>query len=180
MGGGSQDLGAPVSATHTGKVLAVHSYTEGNGAGNSVHVISPDGKFKTVYMHLNTVDVKNGQAMSEGQQLGTVGGSGKGSMNGQDVHLHYELHKAGKGGALRPVEPAPNGQMIDPQQWIQGANKPESAATAPAGPPVPAAPAANPDPTTSPINPVNKTYGYPENSTQAFISLTQRTVFGQR
>ena len=77
--GGSSDLGAPVYSTHTGTVVSVKPYdTHNNSGGNMVTIQSPDGAFQTVYMHMNSITVKVGQEVAEGQQIGTVGGSGKG------------------------------------------------------------------------------------------------------
>ena len=119
MGGGSQDLGAPVRATHNGIVQMANPYDEDkNGAGNRIHIILPDGSFKTVYMHLNSMDVQAGDEVTEGQVIGTVGGTGFGKRNGQLVHLHYEIRKKNAKGVYEPFEPAPDEQMIDPQSWI--------------------------------------------------------------
>ena len=59
------------------------------GFGNCVyvkHVIN--GKiYETVYAHLSTISVKQGQIVKQGQQLGLKGTTG----NSTGVHLHFEL-----------------------------------------------------------------------------------------
>ncbi|TQR21039.1 peptidoglycan DD-metalloendopeptidase family protein [Psychrobacillus vulpis] len=60
------------------------------GYGNAVtiaHVI--DGKkYETLYAHLNTISVKVGQVVKQGQQIGIKGNTG----NSTGTHLHFEIH----------------------------------------------------------------------------------------
>lgn len=58
-----------------------------------VTVTSPDGKFRTKYMHLKSVTVKHGQRVSETDQIGEIGGSRAGKEYGGQVHLHYQIEK---------------------------------------------------------------------------------------
>ena len=53
-------------------------------------------------------------AISEGQQIGTMGGSGKGSSSEYKSHLHYEIKVNGE-----TIDPT-NGSsgLIDPQNLI--------------------------------------------------------------
>ena len=55
MGGGSDDLGAPVMATHDGTVTGVFANSEGNGAGNHIEITSKDGDVRTRYLHLESM-----------------------------------------------------------------------------------------------------------------------------
>lgn len=52
-------------------------------------VISHEGGFTTRFNHLERVDVKDGQKVTTGQKIGTVGMSGKSS----SPHLHYEVRR---------------------------------------------------------------------------------------
>jgi murein DD-endopeptidase MepM/ murein hydrolase activator NlpD len=120
--GGSSDLGAPVYSTHDGKVSQVKVYTDHkNGGGTMVYIEAPDGSFRTVYMHLNTATVKAGDVIKEGQQIGTVGGTGFGKERGQAVHLHYEIHKKvdGEFEGIDPENGTRGGELLDPQLWIE-------------------------------------------------------------
>jgi len=58
------------------------------GYGNRVEIDHGCG-YKTLYGHMLTVDVTEGQAVSKGQTLGTVGSTG----HSTGPHLHFELYK---------------------------------------------------------------------------------------
>ena len=115
---GNLDLGAPVFATHDGRVVRVVHIGNGDkdAGGNRVKIVSENGEVSTFYMHLNEISdkIKVGEFVSEGQQIGTMGGSGKGAMDNYAVHLHYELEIFGK-----KVNPAKDSEsLIDPQNLI--------------------------------------------------------------
>ena len=119
-GGGNTDKGAPVLATHAGKVVEVRKYTDhNNSAGTYIKIQAPDGSFQTVYMHLDEASVKEGDVVSEGQQIGSLGGSGFGKANAHTAHLHYEIRSKDENGIYASINPQDsNGDMIDPQNWI--------------------------------------------------------------
>ena len=58
--------------------------------------------------------LKEGDFVSEGDFLGTIGGSGNGAINEHPAHLHYELKIDGVN--VNPVIDANN--LIDPQTLI--------------------------------------------------------------
>ncbi len=84
------DLTAPtgteVYATGNGEV-SVAGYTPG-GYGKRI-IIDHGFGFKTVYAHLNTILVKEGQKIKRGELIGTVGSTGRSTA----PHLHYEVRK---------------------------------------------------------------------------------------
>jgi len=128
-GGGSTDYGARVLTTHDGKVTYVNDDTKGK-AGRNVNVTSPDGKFRTRYFHLKDINVKEGQEIKEGSEIGEIGGSGKGSEFGWGVHLHYQIEKynseTGEWTPYNPTEGKEKSQsnVVDPQKWINSNRKP--------------------------------------------------------
>jgi len=79
--------GQPIYATHDG---IAYVYYNGTGSytalGNYVVIESPRG-FRSYYGHLLSISVQSGQAVFPGQQIGTMGNSGRSS----GVHLHYEF-----------------------------------------------------------------------------------------
>ena len=89
-GGGDTDLGDPVHAIATGVVTVASDH--GGGWGNVVRVVHPCGEtpaqqVESLYAHLDTVEVQEGQRVGRGQRLGTIGTAG-----GQyRAHLHLEL-----------------------------------------------------------------------------------------
>lgn len=86
--------GSPVYASADGTVKSVTR--SGKGAGNVVE-ISHAGGYVTRYAHLSEISVSQGQSVSKGRKIGTVGMSGSAFA----PHLHYEVLKDSL--ALDPV-----------------------------------------------------------------------------
>ncbi len=86
------DYGAPIGTT-------VRTVGEGtvdfagwqNGYGNVVQ-IEHGGERTTLYAHLNRIEVKKGQRVEQGQQIGTVGMTGWTT----GPHLHFEFRVRGQ------------------------------------------------------------------------------------
>lgn len=71
-----------------------------------VTVTSPDGKFRTRYLHLSAINVEDGQEITEATQVGEIGGSRKGKEFGGQVHLHYQIEKVNEEtGEFEPYNP---------------------------------------------------------------------------
>lgn len=87
------DLTAPtgtaVYATGDGKVLR-SGYTPG-GYGKRILIDHGYG-YKSLYAHLHDVNVKVGQTVKRGEQIGIVGNTGRSTA----PHLHYEVRKNNK------------------------------------------------------------------------------------
>ena len=60
------------------------------GFGNKI-VINHQNGFTTVYAHLASIDVRVGQVVSKGSNIGVMGSTG----DSTGVHLHFEIHKNG-------------------------------------------------------------------------------------
>ena len=84
---------------------AVYSMTEGTvvevekvkfGYGNSVR-IAHDGTLSTHYAHLDNVDVQPGDKVTKGEEIGTVGMTGRTT----GPHLHFEIFVGNK--SVNPV-----------------------------------------------------------------------------
>ncbi len=84
--------GSPAKAANGGKVI--HAGWMG-GYGNIVIVDHGNG-LTTRYAHLSGLNVRLGQTVSQGQQVGRVGSTGRST----GPHLHFEVRKNGK-----PVNP---------------------------------------------------------------------------
>lgn len=78
--------GSPIHATGDGVVE--RTMKSKTGYGNNV-IINHGHGYKTRYAHLNSINVKKGQKITRGQQIGTMGNTGKSS----GPHLHYEVLK---------------------------------------------------------------------------------------
>jgi murein DD-endopeptidase MepM/ murein hydrolase activator NlpD len=91
--GGNSDLGAPVYSIGNGVVTFAHDARM--GWGNVVivrHAFLEGGKIQMVdsmYAHLNEINVRKGQQVKRGQQVGTIG-TNRGMYT---AHLHYEVRK---------------------------------------------------------------------------------------
>lgn len=85
-------IGTLVRATGDGIVSKI----EGVGAQGSKIEIDHGNGYKTVYAHLDKMNVRTGQNIERGNIIGTVGNTGMSTA----PHLHYEVHKNGK-----PVNP---------------------------------------------------------------------------
>ena len=121
IGAGSDDLGAPVYATHDGIVERVQRYTDDiDDGGTRIKIRSENGKVATYYMHLQDISdgIEVDAMVSEGQQIGTIGGSGSGKEMKYVPHLHYELFIDGK-----HSDPT-NGRehLVDPQFLLGGSS----------------------------------------------------------
>ncbi|MDA3912328.1 MAG: M23 family metallopeptidase [Bacteroidales bacterium] len=89
--------GTPVYAAGDGKVIRVDHNRSRRGYGNLVVIDHGYDGLETRYAHLNTIDVKKGQRVERGQQLGAVGNTGMSTA----PHLHYEIRK--NGGSINPL-----------------------------------------------------------------------------
>jgi murein DD-endopeptidase MepM/ murein hydrolase activator NlpD len=88
----SGPIGTPVRATGNGVVENC-----GNAKGIGQYVVINHGfEYKTLYAHLEKINVTRGEKVKRGKIIALLGNSGQVS----GPHLHYEVHKNGK-----PVDP---------------------------------------------------------------------------
>ena len=87
------DLGAPqgtpVLASATGRVIVAKTGGYNGGYGNMI-IISHDKGIQTVYAHLRTIYITQGQTVVQGQAIGEVGNTGRSTGS----HLHFEVRGA--------------------------------------------------------------------------------------
>lgn len=81
--------GTAVTAADSGYVIAASSGWN-NGYGTMIMIDHGSG-YVTLYGHLNSVFVRQGESVAKGQQLGTVGNTG----NSTGPHLHFEVRYQG-------------------------------------------------------------------------------------
>lgn len=84
----SANTGTPISAAGSGTVIGAGN--SGDGYGNKVLISHGDG-LVTLYAHMNTINVRQGQAVSGGDTVGTVGSTGYST----GPHLHFEVRVNG-------------------------------------------------------------------------------------
>ena len=85
-------MGAQVIAAAAGKVTTV-AYS---GARGYYIVVDHGNGYATLYQHLSRQDVRTGDMVTAGQQIGAVGETGISTA----PHLHFEVHVNGT-----PVNP---------------------------------------------------------------------------
>ncbi len=81
-------IGTPIYATGNGVVKTAGFNT--GGYGNHV-VISHGFGYETLYAHMNSISVKEGQKVTRGDVIGELGNTGSST----GPHLHYEVIKGG-------------------------------------------------------------------------------------
>jgi len=81
--------GAPIVAADSGYVIkASHGW---NGGYGRMVMIDHGNGFVSLYAHMNTVYVRQGENVAKGEQLGTVGNTGRST----GPHLHFEIRQNG-------------------------------------------------------------------------------------
>ena len=85
--------GTPILAAESGTVIRVQNI--GSGYGRNV-IIDHGGNICTLYAHMSSVAVGNGQYVTRGEYIGGVGSTGASTGN----HLHFEVRVGGS-----PVNP---------------------------------------------------------------------------
>lgn len=86
-------IGTPVYATGNGIVEFVGT----NGGFGKTIIIRHISGLRTIYAHLNSINVKNGEFVAHDDKIGTVGSTGIST----GPHLHYEITRYEK--ALNPL-----------------------------------------------------------------------------
>lgn len=84
--------GTPIYATGDGVVRVAGRNSEGYSGYGVVVVIDHGFGFQTLYAHMTSTTVREGQKVRRGEQVGTVGSTGMST----GAHLHYEVILNGK------------------------------------------------------------------------------------
>lgn len=84
--------GTPIFAPATGWVRKATTLYDGKPAYGTVLVLETEGGVTTLFSHLDTVDVSTGQRVWKGDQIATVGSSGKST----GPHVHIETYRDGQ------------------------------------------------------------------------------------
>jgi murein DD-endopeptidase MepM/ murein hydrolase activator NlpD len=87
-------MGTPVGAAAEGVVTRAEM---AGTYGNLVVIKHPDG-LETRYAHLSAIEVRKGDTVTAGQEVGKVGSTG----HSTGPHLHFEVRQDGK-----PIDPKP-------------------------------------------------------------------------
>jgi murein DD-endopeptidase MepM/ murein hydrolase activator NlpD len=98
-------VGTPIAAAAGGYVS--HAGPMG-GLGNAVVIThSINGQtYTTVYGHMNSLNVTEGQQVAQGQQIGKMGSTGRSTGS----HLHFEVHIGVWNGS--------SSNAVDPRNYI--------------------------------------------------------------
>ena len=101
-------IGTPVVAADDGTV----TYAQWNdgGYGYLVEITHPNGSV-TLYAHNDRILVREGQQVTQGQQISEMGSTGFST----GPHLHFEIHPSGKG-AVDPMAFLPSNPSVASEQ----------------------------------------------------------------
>lgn len=91
-------IGTPVRAARAGRV--VHVENQPGNYGRFV-IIRHDGGYQTLYAHLESYSVRVGQSVNQGQQIGSMGNTGRSTGS----HLHFSVIK--------------DGSFVDPLRYLR-------------------------------------------------------------
>ena len=105
-------LGDPIEPFSAGKVVYAGQAT---GYGNTVVIDHGNGQ-RTLYAHLDKINVQNGQTVTPDTKLATMGRSGNTPSTG-DTHLHFEIRTGARAG-----EPF-SGKAIDPLPYLKNSRQ---------------------------------------------------------
>lgn len=96
---------AVLATEDNGKVVKVNqNVNTGGGKSMTVEYNRQDGsKYQATYMHLNSIDVKVGDVVNAGQQLGVSGNTGTRTTG---EHLHFQVKTIAADGTARDIDPA--------------------------------------------------------------------------
>ena len=86
--------GSPIFAIQSGYVYELETNPNKN-SGLTVYIDHGNGYY-SIYMHLQKISVKTGQTVSRGQQVGTMGNTGRST--GPHLHLGVYQGKPYQGG----------------------------------------------------------------------------------
>lgn len=93
--------GTPIYAALDGVVEVVSHGGKGWSGYGKIIFICHNNKFWTLYSHCDTINVKIGQKIKQGEQIATVGRTGRAT----GYHLHFELRDE-------------NGSAVDPMRFL--------------------------------------------------------------
>lgn len=103
--------GQVVSAAKTGKVLKASMYSS---YGNCVILDHGDG-YTTLYAHLSSISVSQGDIVNQGDEIGKVGSTGRST----GPHLHFEIAYKAPGHVSAKEGVYPAGNYLDPRTVIK-------------------------------------------------------------
>jgi murein DD-endopeptidase MepM/ murein hydrolase activator NlpD len=86
-------MGTVVKAPADGRVTGIIPTFHGSG-GRMIFMSFPGG-FNADFLHLQSIEVVEGQEVKQGQRIGLSGASGLGSENGYGPHLHFSFRRGG-------------------------------------------------------------------------------------
>ena len=101
------DFGSYKDATIVAASEGIVTMAGRNGGMGKMIEIDHGHGFKTRYGHLNSLNVKRGQRVTEGQLIGGMGSTGRST----STHLHYEVYFQG-----RTIDPS---RFLKAGQYVQ-------------------------------------------------------------
>jgi murein hydrolase activator len=94
--------GTPVKAVEAGTIELAGPFP---GYGSTV-IVSHGGGYRTLYLYLKSISVREGQRITAGQVVGTVGGE----QTPEGAHIEFQVRVPVAGGAI---------EAVDPLKWLR-------------------------------------------------------------
>lgn len=94
--------GTPVKSVEAGLIELAGPFP---GYGSTV-IVSHGGGYRTLYLYLKSISVREGQRVTAGQVLGTVGGE----QTPEGAHIEFQVRVPVQGGAI---------EAVDPLKWLR-------------------------------------------------------------
>ncbi len=111
-------VGTPAHAVAGGVVFIQHDSGKKNSLGNVVGLRHPDGTM-ALYCHLQGFNVKPGDIVQPGDQIGTVGLTGNAKTNPKAPHLHLEILAEDRSRSNGGLDLSGHRKTIDPMEWLK-------------------------------------------------------------
>ena len=164
-------VGTPVVAAHSGTIVEVR---ESSSYGNMIRIRGDDG-MDTLYAHLSTFGVQQGQQVTAGQQIALSGNTGRST----GPHLHFEVIRNGT-----KIDPAPLLSLSGAEaiQRSEGQTPEPSPSESDASPvaSTPATAAASTTPSTEPTTPAAEMLSTPASDGAAVDGASRDNAMAER
>ncbi|MFD6438866.1 LysM peptidoglycan-binding domain-containing M23 family metallopeptidase [Peribacillus sp. NPDC060186] len=85
------DIARPTTRTITAADHGIIEFAGNSGGYGNKVIINHNNGFKTLYAHLDSIDVEAGQKVGKRMKIGMMGSTG----HSTGVHLHFEIYKNG-------------------------------------------------------------------------------------
>ena len=95
------EVGNPIFASKSGRIIFAGN--TGKGYGQYIEILHPRG-LKSRYAHLSSINISEGDWVTQNQIIGKCGKTGNASHTKITPHLHFEIREVGSNKPLDPKQ----------------------------------------------------------------------------